>query len=275
MSFTRVSSRVRFPGGNGAELAGILDAVQDHPAAPLVLFSHCFTCNKDLKAIVRISRRLADSGIAVLRYDMTGLGGSDGEFSQTNFSTNLADLRAAATFAAEQLRPPSLLLGHSFGGAASLAAAATRQEVPALADVRGLVALAAPSDTQHLASLLSRMNPAIEQTGRGTVTIGGLTWTITQSMLDDFRQHQLADLIGRIALPMLLCHSPQDTTVGYHEALRIMQLASSSETPSAVSLLTLEGADHLLANHAADLTYVADAIANFLRRYVLESATLA
>lgn len=92
MGFTRVSSRVRIPGGNGAALAGILDAVQGHPDAPLVLFSHCFTCNKDLKAIVRISRRLADLGLAVLRYDMTGLGGSEGDFSETNFSTNLADL---------------------------------------------------------------------------------------------------------------------------------------------------------------------------------------
>ncbi|QEG41763.1 alpha/beta hydrolase family protein [Roseimaritima ulvae] len=272
MGFTRVSSRVRFAGGNGAALAGIVDAVEGHPDAPLVLFSHCFTCNKDLKAIVRISRRLADSGLAVLRYDMTGLGGSEGDFSETNFTTNLADLRAAAAYAAEHLRPPSLLLGHSFGGAASLAAAATRAVLPALADVQAVVGLAAPADTQHLASLLSRMNPAIEQSGRGTVTIGGLQWTITQAMLDDFRQHQLADLIGQIELPILICHSPQDATVPYGEALRIMHLAGSSETPSPVSLLTIDGADHLLANNASDLTYVADAIVNFARRYTTPAA---
>ncbi len=268
-SFTRVSSRVRFDGGNGFALAGIVDAVAERPDAPLVLFSHCFTCNKDLKAIVRISRRLADQGIAVLRYDMTGLGGSEGDFSQTNFSTNLADLQAAATFAAETLRPPCTLMGHSFGGAASLVSAARRSEVPALQELRAVAVLAAPADTEHLAMLLSRMDPAIDRAGEGTVTIGGMSWNITRQMLDDFRQHRIEDQLGRIALPLLIFHSPADTTVGYDQALRIMQMASGSATPSPVSLLTLAGADHLLATHSADLTYVADGLANFIHRYAV------
>lgn len=265
--FQRVSRRVRFAGGNGFDLSGIVDECIDRPNAPLVLFSHCFTCNKDLKAVVRISRRLAEQGMTVLRYDMTGLGGSDGDFSATNFQTNLADLIAAANFAAEHLRPPDALIGHSFGGTASLAAAANRAATPALQHLKCLVTLAAPTDTHHLAKLLIRMNPRIEKEGEGTVKIGGVAFQITTAMVEDFRSHFVEDMIGKIALPILVCHSPRDETVGFENAIRIMQLASNSDTPSPVSLLNLHEADHLFLRDADDLIYVADAIANFLHRY--------
>ena len=194
----RTSYRVRFQGGAGYELAGIVDRPDDQIACPVAVFSHCFTCNKDLKAIVRISRALADHGIAVLRYDMTGLGGSDGQFCQTNFSTNLADLTTAVHYANSQIGPVTSLVGHSFGGAVSLAYASqsaqgnSNNQNP----IKAVVTLAAPSDTKHLATLLARMDPKIELTGKGQVTIGGISWDIDQQMLDDFHRHDLPHMIA-------------------------------------------------------------------------------
>ncbi len=283
----RRSHRVRFPGGNGFELAGIIDlpaiagsaagsgtAVAGHPARvlplgmPLVVFSHCFTCNKDLKAIVRLSRALADAGIAVLRYDMTGLGGSDGDFSYTDFTSNLADLRAALTWAAAELGPVTGLLGHSFGGAASLAIGGDAASLPR--SVAGIATLAAPSETKHLATLMVRMNAAIESEGRGEVEIGGRRWTIRREALADFRTHRLEEAISRISVPLMLLHSPVDRTVGFDHAMRILQLASVGPGDAArppVSLVALDGADHLLAENLADLSYVAGVLAAFFWRH--------
>ena len=258
----RKSYRVRFDGGNGFPLAGIVDRPDDADSFPCVVFSHCFTCNKDLKAIVRISRALADAGIAVLRFDMTGLGGSDGDFSETNFSTNVADLKAAIAFAGEQLAPVTALVGHSFGGAASLLVAS---EIPA---VRALVTLAAPSDTRHLAELLSQLNPEIERVGRGSVTIGGIEWLIRREMLADFRIHDLPAAIARIRIPTLVFHSPVDATVGFDHALRIAGLVNGgSERPTPVSLIAVHDSDHLLADRNDDLVFVAGTVAAFVRRY--------
>ncbi len=235
---------------------------------PVVVFSHCFTCNKDLKAIVRISRALAESEIAVLRYDMTGLGGSEGDFSATTFTTNLADLRAAIRFATTELGTVTALLGHSFGGAASLAVAAEPTRHHDLDGLGAVVTLSAPSDTQHLAVLLARMDPAIERAGRGMVTIGGREWTIRREMLEDFRSHDLPRIVGRIETPTLLMHSPADETVGFDHALRLMGLIQSAPDRSTpVSLISIADADHLLANTVADLSFVASTSAAFIRRY--------
>lgn len=257
----RKSYRVRFAGGAGFELAGIVDRPSDL-SFPVVVFSHCFTCNKDLKAIVRVSRALAELGIGVLRFDMTGLGGSAGEFSDTNFTTNLADLQTAIAFAKDELGSFSGLIGHSFGGAASLAVAASSPD-----EVKAVATLAAPSDTQHLAELLSRMNPEIEASGIGAVSIGGLEWNIRKETLADFRDHDLPALIPKIAAPTLLLHSPTDETVGFDHALRIMGLMQNSPIETPVSLLSLAGADHLLSNQAADVDFVAQSIAAFVSRY--------
>ena len=291
---SRRSRRVRFPGGNGFDLAGIVDLPTAGPhdfvgdgdapreetreeitpfegsakRSPVVVFSHCFTCNKDLKAIVRLGRALAGEGIAVLRYDMTGLGNSDGDFSRTNFTTNIADLRAAIGFAAQELGPVTGLLGHSFGGAASLAVAGDIAGLPP--SLSAVASLAAPSDTQHLATLMVKMNPAIQSEGAGDVEIGGRRWTIRREMLDDFRSHHLDRLIANISLPLMLLHSPVDRTVGFDHALRIMQLASvhrDGSLPSAVSLVALDGADHLLAKNTDDLSYVAGLLASFFWRH--------
>ncbi len=265
MSGHRKSYRVKFPGGCGFDLAGIVDQPQADPGSTAVaVFSHCFTCNKDLKAIVRISHALAARGIAVLRYDMTGLGGSDGDFSQTNFTTNLADARAAIRFAGQELGEVTALVGHSFGGAASLAIAGA-EEIDSLTAV---VTLAAPSDTQHLASLLAKMDPMIEQQGTGTVRIGGRQWPIRQQMLADFRRHDLPSMVSRIRTPTLLMHSPSDKTVGFDHALRIMGLIQSApDSSTSVSLIALDQADHLLADTVADIEFVAATSAAFIRRY--------
>lgn len=270
ISEPRRSERVRFPGGNGYELAGILDLPSDPASgAPVVVFSHCFTCNKDLKAIVRLGRDLAARGVTVLRYDMTGLGNSDGDFSKTDFTTNLADLRAAVAYMLGAFGRVTGLLGHSFGGAASLAYAGE------IADKRiplgAVAALAAPSDTQHLANLLARRNPAIEGSGQGMVEIGGRPWLIRRQMLDDFRRHRLEDSIAKISVPLMVLHSPVDETLGFDHALRIMQLAGSARDnpnePFPVSLVALDGADHLLAQNADDLSFVAGLLAAFFWRY--------
>lgn len=262
----RSSYRIRFAGGSRFELAGIVDRPDDVTAPPVVVFSHCFTCNKDLKAIVRISRGLADSGVAVLRFDMTGLGGSAGDFSNTSFTTNMADLRAAIEFANVELGPVTALLGHSFGGAACLAVAGSSPLTES--QPRAVVTLAAPSDTQHLALLLARMDPKIEATGVGTVSIGGRDWRIRRQMLDDFRTHDLPAAISKIKAATLLLHSPVDATVTFDHALRIMGLIQSApETSTPVSLVSLDGADHLLAETPSDIEYVTSTIAAFLNRY--------
>lgn len=268
----RLSYRVQFVGGNGFRLAGIVDraakqadAKQTAPkqgsnVAPVVLFSHCFTCNKDLKAIVRISRQLADQGISVLRYDMTGLGNSDGAFSATNFDTNIADLFAAAEFAAGELGGPIVLMGHSLGGAASLAAAAQwPQHLPAL---RGVATLAAPSDTRHLAELLVRMDGRVESEGRGQVSIGGRSWETTPQLIANLRTYDLPQKISRLQLPLLLFHSPNDETVALDHAIRIMSWVSD---PPA-SLVVLPGADHLLMSNPADILFVAETLAAWVKR---------
>ncbi len=285
--FKRRSYRVEFEGGAGFRLAGIVDrpvvaaddAATDDAAplpsnVPVVVFSHCFTCGKDIKAIARISRRMSELGVAVLRFDMTGLGGSQGDFSHTNFSTNLADLTAAIRFATQSLGPVTGLIGHSFGGAASLGVAAglphavgEQLTVAEREAIRAVVAIAAPSDTQHLASLMEVMNPAIVTDGVGDVVIGGRTWTIRQETLDDFRSHQLADQLDQIRCPVMVFHSPVDQTLGFDHALRIAGLVHDQDGLSQASVIALPGADHLLISHPSDATFVAETAAVFLRRY--------
>lgn len=260
---SRKSYRVKFPGGDReTQLAGIVDRPDDaSPGGPVVVFSHCFTCNKDLKSTVRIARAMCDRGIAVLRFDMTGLGNSEGDFSRSSFSTNLADLSAAIDFAGSDLGPVTGLMGHSFGGAASLATAAKMGT-----SIDAVVTLAAPSDTVHLADLLSKMQPAIQSDGAGTVTIGGMKWQIRREMLDDFRSHDLPKLITQITSPVLLLHSPTDKTVVFDHALRIMSTLQLSPHEAPVSLLSLQQADHLLSD-PSDIDFVSDTAAAFFHRY--------
>ena len=261
MTMTRRAQRVQFEGHHGDSLAGILELPAELPRA-FVLFSHCFTCNKDLKAIVRISRSLADAGWAILRYDFSGLGDSHGEFRQSNFTTNREDLRAAASYLAANFQPAEFLIGHSFGGAASMSMADELK-------IRGVVALAAPSDTQHLATLLSRMDPNIEAIGHGIVTIGGRTYHIDRQMLDDFRSYDLQSMVRRMRTPLLAFHSPLDETVGFHHAVINCGWDAVDKAigqPSHRSLVSLPYANHLLTSNDEDCIYVARVIDAWSRR---------
>lgn len=264
----RRSERVAFTGGAGAELAGIVDLPNDVPRA-MAVFAHCFTCSKDIKAAVRIARALASAGYGVLRFDFMGLGDSQGDFANSNFSTNCVDLLAAVQYASQNYLPASLLVGHSFGGAACLAVAEQ------LDSVMGVATIASPSDTQHLAALLERMSPNIKQFGRGEVTIGGGTYTITRQMIDSFRQFDMAHVLGQFSKPVLIFHAPGDETLRFSHALRLLR-ALTRGTPqraeghhdshSLASLISLPGADHLLTNRAGDVEYVAALIATWWRR---------
>ncbi len=218
------------------------------------LFSHCFTCGKDLKAIVRISRGLADRGWGVLRFDFSGLGNSQGEFCDTNFTTNREDLRAAANFMDSEFRPPSFLIGHSFGGAASLSMAME------LESVQGVIAVASPSDTHHLASLLESMDPEIASTGHGRVSIGGRWHSIKRQMLEDFRSYDLPSQVRRISKPILAFHSPVDETVSFQNA--VVNCGLDATLPASLSkqrsLISLPECNHLLTTSDADCVMIVD-----------------
>ncbi len=251
-------------------LGGIVDLPEDPPRASVVL-THCFTCNKDLKAIVRIGRGLAEQGFLVLRYDLTGLGNSEGDFAQSNFSANQADLVAAVEYLSTTYQPPSFLIGHSFGGACSLS---TAEQFPS---VQGIISLASPSDTHHLADLLERMDPEIPAKGIGVVRIGGREYVIRQQMLDDFRRHDLSEKLRQLTKPVLLFHSPEDETLGFEHVLRLFSLLSQraptdSEAPP-VSLMCLPGADHLLVKQPADIPFVVDTIATWCARQLADDQT--
>jgi putative redox protein len=254
-------------GGSGFELAGIVDLPIEHPRAAIV-FTHCFTCNKDLKAIVRISRGLAASGFLVLRYDLTGLGNSRGDFSQTDFTSNRSDLLAAARFVETNYMPVDFLIGHSFGGACSLSL------VESIDSVRGVVTLAAPSDTGHLADRLERMDEAIAKEGRGTVSIGGKSYQLRQEMMADFRRFDLPSELRKVTKPALLFHSPTDETLGFEHAMRLFglltQRAGEDSEPAPTSLVCLPAADHLLVENPADLEFVTETIAAWFRRLLAD-----
>ena len=193
---------------------------------------------------MRIGRALAELGWNVLRYDFRGLGNSEGVFSQSNFTTNCEDLQSAAAYLTSTVGGPQFLLGHSFGGAASLANAMR------IESVRGVVTLAAPSDTHHLASLLDRMDPKISSEGKGSVTIGGFRYDIEQQMLQDFRSHDLSTSIRSLVKPVLAFHSASDETVSYDHAIRICGFCNENEKRKPRSLITLPGSNHLLTDEA-------------------------
>ncbi|MEL6104590.1 MAG: alpha/beta fold hydrolase [Planctomycetota bacterium] len=265
--------RVKFASGRDrVELAGIIDCPTVRPAGgPVAVFSHCFTCNKDFKATVRISRALAAQGVSVLRFDMTGLGGSGGHFAESNFSTNLNDLAAAIRFADTELGPVTALLGHSFGGLAALVTASRANSgdpsLP-LEDLGFVGTLAAPSDTLHLASLLLKLAPSLETEGVGSVTIGGISWEIKRQMVEDFRGQRVTDELPKIACPVLLMHSPEDQTVAFDHALRLMSLIQQSGPRiQPVSLVSLDGADHLLVKNSRDLDFASSVLAAWCERY--------
>ncbi len=255
-------TRVRFPGAHGADLAGRLHRPAGHPRG-WALFAHCFTCNKDLHAARAITEALADAGIGTLRFDFTGLGESDGEFADSHFSGDAADLVAAAAWMREHVEAPQILVGHSLGGAAVLLAAHQIEDVVAVATV------GAPSEPIHVENLFAAARDEIEDSGEAEVSLAGRTFKIRREFIEDLRRHKLADRIRDLGRALLVLHSPRDTTVGIDEARKIYEAAKHPK-----SFVSLDTADHLLT-HVSDARYAGHVIATWAARYLPEPSVVA
>jgi uncharacterized OsmC-like protein/fermentation-respiration switch protein FrsA (DUF1100 family) len=254
------TEKFQFEGEGGHQLAAALDLPDGEPAA-YALFAHCFTCGKDVLAARRIAVALAAKGIATLRFDFTGLGSSEGDFANSTFSSNVADLVRAANHLRETRKAPTILIGHSLGGAAILAAAG---EVP---EAKAVVTIAAPSDPAHVTGLFKDHVENIREQGRAQVSLAGRPFTITRQFLEDVAENPLMEKIAHLRKALLVMHSPTDDTVGIDNATHIFVRAKHPK-----SFVSLSGADHLLSDRR-DSSYVADMIAAWATRYVDLAAT--
>lgn len=250
-----VTQKLEFEGGNGARLAARLD-LPVGPVRGFAIFAHCFTCSKDLNATRRISSGLSSKGIAVLRFDFTGLGSSEGEFSSTNFSSNVADLVRAANMLREEYEAPGLLIGHSLGGAAVLVAAS------AIPELKAVVTIGAPADASHVVQNFSAHVENIEKDGKAEVSLGGRKFTIEKQFLEDLAGTSVTDHVSKLKLPLLIFHSPLDATVGIENAATLFKAAKHPK-----SFVSLDQADHLLAS-PDDAAFVASTIAAWSERYM-------
>ena len=249
------AERFDFVNAQGQRLAALLDMPAGEPRA-YALFAHCFTCGKDVHAARRIAQALTALDVAVLRFDFTGLGASEGEFANTTFSSNVADLVAAAGALRDARRAPAILIGHSLGGAAVLAAAA---EVP---EARAVVTIAAPSDPAHVTGLFRDRLADIEQQGEIEVSLEGRRFRIRRAFLDDVAEQNLREKIARLHKALLIFHAPTDDRVGIENASRIFEAAKHPK-----SFVSLAGADHLLSR-PSDASYVAKVIGAWAERYL-------
>ena len=249
-------SKVTFTNTEGQILSGRLELPADQHPHNFVLFAHCFTCNKNLGAVRNISRGLTSQGFGVLRFDFTGLGESEGDFADTNFSGNVEDLIAASDFLAQEYQAPSLLVGHSLGGAAAIFAAAKIESIKAVATI------GAPSNPKHVTHLLKSGLDEIETNGKAVVNLSGRDFTIKKQFLDDLETKSLPDVAKNLNKALLVMHSPQDTTVGIKNAEEIYVSARHPK-----SFVTLDGADHLLMKKE-DSVYAGKVIAGWSSRYV-------
>ena len=258
MAVTTTTMRTTFSGHGGEELAARLDM----PAGGVrgyALFAHCFTCSKDLFAARQISQSLAQYGFAVLRFDFTGLGSSQGEFANTNFSSNVQDLIRAADYLRDNFAAPSILVGHSLGGAAVLAAAG---EIP---EVKGVATIGAPADVGHVLHQFGGSLEEIRDTGKADVSLAGRKFTITKDFVDDAEGSKLEDRIAKMRKALLVLHSPIDQTVGIENASKIFVAAKHPK-----SFVSLDNADHLVSK-PDDATYAAGLIAAWAARFVPEA----
>ena len=251
--------RIEFPGYSGASLAARLE-LPNGPVRAYALFAHCFTCSKDLLAARRISADLARMGVGVLRFDFTGLGSSEGEFASTNFTSNLGDLISAADFLRTHYQAPSILIGHSLGGAAVLAMA---KDVP---EVRAVVVIGAPADPSHVLKNLGSSLAQIEADGEAQVLLGERRFTLRRQFVDDVRRQRLLEAVHALRKPLLILHAPLDQTVGIDNATRIFLAAKHPK-----SFVSLDKADHLLTA-PEDAAFAAQVISGWLGRYVAQDA---
>ena len=249
------TERFQFTGVGGHQLAAALDLPEREPSA-YALFAHCFTCGKDVLAARRIAVALAAKGIAVLRFDFTGLGSSEGDFANSTFSSNVADLVRAADHLRNTRKAPAILIGHSLGGAAILAAAG---QIP---EAKAVVTIAAPSDPAHVTGLFKDRIEDIRKQGKVEVQLAGRPFNISREFLDDIAEHGLMAHVTNLHKALLVMHSPTDDTVGIDNATHIFVAAKHPK-----SFVSLAGADHLLSGRR-DAAYVADVIAAWSERYL-------
>lgn len=250
------TQKVSFKNAQGLELSANVDLPDHIKAHNYALFAHCFTCSKNLTAVRNISRALNNAGIAVLRFDFTGLGDSDGDFSDTSFSSNVSDLVMAAEFMNNEFGAPSLMIGHSLGGAAVIFAVA---EIPS---VKAVVTIGAPSSPSHVERLLKDGLDDILKEGKSVVNIGGRPFQLSSDFVHDIRSKNMAAVLKTLSKPLLVLHSPQDTTVGIKNAEEIYHYARHPK-----SYVSLDGADHLLSKKV-DSQYVGQVISGWVQRYI-------
>ena len=250
--------KLEFTNEAGHKLAARLDLPSDDAPSAYALFAHCFTCSKNIRAISHISRALTSHGIAVMRFDFTGLGESEGDFADTNFSSNVDDLVTAAEFMTDRYQAPKILIGHSLGGAAVLQAAAN---IPSSAAV---ITIAAPADPRHVSRALGDTKDIIERQGEASVNLAGRTFKIKKQFLDDLESVQMQHTIKNLNRALLIFHSPVDGIVGIENAAQIFQAARHPK-----SFISLDNADHLLMD-PKDSQYVGALIATWALRYIAD-----
>jgi len=250
------SKNLKFKGSGGDQLSARLDLPADGRPEAYALFAHCFTCSKNLKSVNYISRALTRERVAVLRFDFTGLGESEGDFADTNFSTNVTDLVAAADFMAQAYEAPKILIGHSLGGAAVLKAA---KNIPAS---KAVAVIGAPADPAHVMRHFEKHHETIARDGEAEIAIEGRPFRIKKQFLDDLGETQLEEAVRNLRKALLIFHSPLDNTVGIDNAGRLFQYARHPK-----SFISLDQADHLLLN-ATDARYVGGMIASWVRKYL-------
>jgi putative redox protein len=246
--------QIEFP-ANGHTLSARLEVPEGPPRATAI-FAHCFTCGKDAVAAARIAHALPTHGIAVLRFDFTGLGASEGDFSDTNFSSNVDDLLAAADYLRQLGMPPGMLIGHSLGGAAVLAAAGS------IPEVKAVVTIGAPAEPSHVTHLFGEQIEEIERYGEAEVDLAGRPFNIKRQFIEDVTSHKLSDKIATLGRALLVMHSPLDDTVEISNAMQIFQAARHPK-----SFVSLDDADHLVTRRD-DALYVAEVIAAWSERYL-------
>lgn len=250
------SKKVSFKNKEGHHLHGNLELPVNQKPHNFVLFAHCFTCNKNFFAVKNISDALTAKGFGVLRFDFTGLGESEGEFADSNFSGNVEDLLAAAEYLKVEFKSPSLLIGHSLGGAAVLYAA---QKLP---DVTAIATIGAPSSVKHVEQLIEGNLDEITSNGMARVNIGGRPFNIKKQFLDDLKKQELIKIVPELGKSLLILHSPQDSTVEIKNAEELYKAAKHPK-----SFVSMDGANHLLSNKE-DSLYAGEIIGSWAHRYL-------
>lgn len=250
------STKVTFQNKEGITLSARLEMPIHQIPFAYAIFAHCFTCSKNLGAVRHISQALTKNGIAVLRFDFTGLGDSEGDFADTNFSSNVGDLIAAAQFLEQEYEAPTLLVGHSLGGAAVIFASAELDSVKAVATI------GAPANPEHVSHLLAEGSEDLVSKGIAKVNIGGRPFTVKKQFIDDIKSQKMEAVLPDLRKSLLIMHSPQDRTVFIENARKLYQMAHHPK-----SFISLDGADHLLTNKA-DSLYIGEAVASWAKRYL-------